>query len=116
MKKLYNYEYNFSYFENLTDVYINNHNIDNQYNNKNISSLTLSALNIREFFNTSSQYKIETSNSVINDTIKPMNNLISQQLDLGSKLKDEFRRLEKDYKESINNLEKQKCPQCATTM
>lgn len=108
MKKLYNYEYNFSYFENLTDVYINNHNIDNQYNNRNISSLTLSALNIREFFNTSSQYKIETSNSVINDTIKPMNNLISQQLDLGSKLKDEFRRLEKDYKESINNLEKQK--------
>lgn len=86
LKKLYDYNYTFL----------------------NEGSLTFCSENIREYINTMSIYSQESAESIKNEVIKPLEKVISMQLEEGSKLEKEHKKIERDYKDQISSLEKAK--------
>lgn len=90
------------YSKKLLKLYENNSII------KDEGTISLCANNIRDYFFTLSSYTQETSELTKRDILKPIERTLSEQNEIGSKLEKEHKKLDKEYKEQINQLEKAK--------
>ena len=72
------------------------------------SSLTNCSENIREFFVTTAEYNTSNAESIKKEVVQPLEKLITQQTDEGVKIEKEYKKVDKEYKDYCNNLEKAK--------